>query len=146
MTSATWLAVLAAPATRLVTLTVTEAAYLRAESGEVRFEDPAVAADLAALRNGVLDGVRTVPGRLVAGLAARRQAGAGPISVVPCDNLPQNGAAARGVVTSLADRVGGGLSGWLHESVSFVDTEVDRITPRATDRDRDAGRAANRCP
>jgi fructuronate reductase len=132
-----WLAVLAAPATRLVTLTVTEAAYLRAETGEVRFEDPTVAADLAALRNGKLDGVRSVPGRLVAGLAARRQAGAGPLSVVSCDNLPQNGAATHGVVTSLADRVDEGLSAWLRESVSFVDTEVDRITPRTTDRDRD---------
>ena len=132
-----WLAVLAAPATRLVTLTVTEAAYLRAATGEVHFEDPVVAADLAALRSGVFDGVRTVPGRLVAGLAVRRRAEGGPLSVVPCDNLPQNGAAAQGVVTSLADRVDQGLSAWLRESVSFVDTEVDRITPRTTDRDRE---------
>jgi fructuronate reductase len=132
-----WLAVLSSPATRLVTLTVTEAAYLRAPTGELRFEDPAVAADLAALRTGVLDGVRTMPGRLLAGLAARRHAEAGPISVVPCDNLSQNGAAAHRVVTSLADRVGEGLSAWLRESVSFVDTEVDRITPRTTDRDSD---------
>jgi fructuronate reductase len=131
-----WLAVLAAPATRLVTLTVTEAAYLRAETGDVRLDEPRVAADLAALRAGMLDAVRTVPGRLVAGLAARRQADAGPVSVVPCDNLPRNGAAVRRVVTSLADQVDEGLSGWLRESVSFVDTEVDRITPRTTDRDR----------
>ena len=30
----------------------------------------------------------TAPGRLVAGLAARRAAGAGPLAVVSCDNLP----------------------------------------------------------
>jgi fructuronate reductase len=41
------------------------------------------------------------------------------------------------VVTSLADQVDEELAGWVRASVSFVDTEVDRITPRTTDSDRD---------
>jgi fructuronate reductase len=57
--------------------------------------------------------------------------------VVPCDNLPQNGSAVQRVVTSLADQVDEELAGWVRASVSFVDTEVDRITPRTTDSDRD---------
>jgi fructuronate reductase len=128
-----WLEVVAAPATALVTLTVSEAAYLRTDGG--RLDLAAVAADVAAVRSADLAAVRTVPGRLVAGLAARRRAGAGPIAVVPCDNLLGNGSAVRRVVLDLADAADDGLAGWIRSSVSFVDTEVDRITPRPTPAD-----------
>jgi fructuronate reductase len=131
---------LARASTRLVTLTVTEAAYRRDEAGGVSLDDEDVAADLSALRRRDLAAVSTVPGRLVAGLAARWQAGGDPIAVVPCDNLLHNGAAVRRVITGLAAEVDPGLLGWIADAVSFVDSEVDRITPRATDRDRDDAR------
>ena len=73
-----------------MTLTVTEAGYLRDAAGRLDTADPAVAADVAALRDGS-GTVRTAPGRLVAGLLARRRADAGPLALVPCDNLPGNG-------------------------------------------------------
>jgi fructuronate reductase len=94
---------LAAPATRLVTLTITEAGYA----------GPA-------------------PSRLLHGLDARRRADAGPIAIVPCDNLPANGRLLRTLLHELADD---DLSGWLDESVSFVSTSVDRITPATTPAD-----------
>ncbi len=131
-----WLGVLAEPDTALVTLTVSEAAYLRTDSGAL--DRAAVTPDMQALRAGALASVRTVPGRLVAGLAARRRAGAGPLAVVPCDNLLGNGRAVRRVVLDLADAVDDSLAAWVRSSVSFVDTEVDRITPRTTPADIEA--------
>ena len=135
---AEWLWVLAEPTTALVTITVTEAAYLRTDSGRLRLDDPQVRADLEALRRRELESVGTVPGRLVAGLAARHAEDATPLAVVPCDNLLHNGRAVRRVVLDLADVVDDGLAAWIRSSVSFVNSAVDRITPRTTDQDRDA--------
>ena len=45
------------------------------------------------------------PGRLVDGLRARRAAGTGPIAIVSCDNLPDNGRVARRVTLDLASAV-----------------------------------------
>jgi fructuronate reductase len=79
--------------------------------------------------------VGTVPGRLVAGLNARRAAGAGALAVVSCDNLPSNGPATARVVTDLAEAVDPALAAWIRDHVSFVTTMVDRITPRTTEED-----------
>ncbi|MGI5240961.1 mannitol dehydrogenase family protein [Dactylosporangium sp. CA-139066] len=95
---AAWRRVWSSPRTAIATLTVTEAAYA----------DPALAA------------------RLLDGLSARRAAGAGPIAIVPCDNLPSNGDVLRTAVTAAA---GPALASWIGEHVSFVSTMVDRITP-----------------
>ncbi|WP_369047332.1 mannitol dehydrogenase family protein [Sinomonas sp. P10A9] len=104
---------LAAPATALVTLTVTEAVYEKHDA------DSPLA-------------------RLVRGLAARRDAGAGPIAVVSCDNVAGNGEVAERAVLSIAeglDAGSAGLADWIGDNVSFVGTSVDRITPRTTPED-----------
>jgi len=125
----------------VVTLTVTEAGYCRNEEGGLDLESAAVQADVSALRAGRPDSLDTVPGRLVAGLSARRNAGAGPLAVVSCDNVPHNGAMTQRVVTELAQQVDPDLAGWVDANVSFVTTMVDRITPRATDADLADARA-----
>lgn len=128
---------LADPAVAVVTSTVTEAGYQRAADGGLDLSAPAVAADAEALRADPLTGVvTTTPGRLVAGLLARRAAGAGAITLVPNDNVPDNGEMVRRVVTDLATAVDPSLVPWVGEHVSFVTTMVDRITPRTTDEDR----------
>ena len=58
-------------------------------------ERPDIRSDLDALRSDIRASVRTTPARLVAGLAVRRAADAGPLTVVSCDNLPENGVARR---------------------------------------------------
>jgi len=125
---------LAAPTTRLVTLTVTEKGYRHdPATGRLRRSDPDVAADIAG---GAPP--RTVVGQLVRGLQARRAADAGPITLLSCDNLPSNGAVLRGLVldfcAALAD--GDALAAWIAESVSFPSSMVDRIVPATTDADR----------
>ena len=94
-----WLRRLSSPELAAVTITITEAGYR---------EGPALE-------------------RLLAGLAARRAADAGPLALVPCDNLPGNGALLEQLLLERADP---GLASWLADSVSTVTTVVDRITPR----------------
>ena len=125
---------LADPAVRVLTLTVTEAGYCRDGNGNADRSDPAVAADLAALAGDDLP-LRTAPGRVVAGLRARMHADSGPIAVVPCDNLTGNGDVLRRVVLDLAEQVDSRLATWIGDSVSFVCTAVDRITPSSTAED-----------
>ncbi|GAA1146912.1 mannitol dehydrogenase family protein [Ornithinicoccus hortensis] len=129
----------ASPDLALVTSTVTEAGYRRDSSGGLDLSDPDVQADIAALREDpAADAVRTTPGRLVAGLLARRAAGAGALALVPCDNVPDNGAMVGRVVRELAAEVDDTLVPWIEQHVGVVTTMVDRITPRATDEDRAA--------
>ncbi|MFY1674820.1 mannitol dehydrogenase family protein [Plantactinospora sp. WMMB334] len=130
---------LADPAIRVVTLTVTEKAYqLDPATGRLRPDD-AVLADLTTDRPP-----RTVPGLLVRGLLARAAAEAGPLALVSCDNLPSNGERLRSLVEQALRLCGGGqggaagrtdpLDGWLTENVSFPGTMVDRIVPASTPR------------
>lgn len=111
----------ASPEVVVVTSTVTEAAY-----------HPDLAADLAVLREGRLTEVTTVPGKFVAGLLRRRAADAGPLSFVPCDNVPENGRMVEKAVRDLADQVDATLGAWIDANVGFVTTMVDRITPQVT--------------
>jgi fructuronate reductase len=128
-----WRTCLAAPRTALLTLTVTEAGYRRGPGGRLDDTDPLIRADLAAWLRG--DPVRSVPGRLMAGLSERRVYGGGPIAIVSCDNLPDNGAATSRVVLDFAELCEPALVPWIHDHVSFVTTMVDRITPRTTPQD-----------
>jgi fructuronate reductase len=128
-----WRGFLARPQVAVVTLTVTEAGYRRGRGGGLDLDDPDVRADLDAVRRGG-DPI-TVPGKLVAGLAARRVAGSGPLAVVSCDNLPGNGTATATVVHDMAGAAEPALVNWIRDHVSFVTTMVDRITPHTTPAD-----------
>jgi fructuronate reductase len=124
---------IATPATRVVTLTVTEKGYRHdPATNRLRLGDVDVAADLAD------GGARTVVAQLARGLDRRRRESGAPITVVCCDNLPDNGRVVRGLVCEFAARLSGGdgLAWWIGEKVRFPGTMVDRITPAATADDR----------
>ena len=130
---------IAAPATRVITLTVSEKGYrYDPATNHLRLDDPEVAADLA-------DGsVRTVVAQLARGLDRRRRGSGAPITVVCCDNVPDNGRVLRTLVRDFAARLPDPepLLQWLEGSVRFPSTMVDRITPATTDADRAAVAAA----
>jgi mannitol 2-dehydrogenase len=66
-------------------------------------------------------------------LELRRRRGLVPFTVMSCDNLPANGAAAMRCVTEAAWRHRSpGLAAWVARHVAFPDTMVDRITPTPT--------------
>jgi fructuronate reductase len=114
----------------LVTVTVTEAGYVTRADGGVDFDQPVILRDLDSLRQRLDAPVSSAPARLVAGLAARWEADLNAITLVPCDNLPDNGSVIRRVVQELAEQIDDDLATWITEQVSVVDTVVDRITPR----------------
>ncbi|KGM12170.1 oxidoreductase [Cellulomonas bogoriensis 69B4 = DSM 16987] len=132
-----WITRVADPAVAVLTSTVTEAGYVRGADGRPDTARDDVQADLATLREEPTARVRTAPARILAGLMARRHADAGPLTVVPCDNLPDNGAAVRTVVHAMAELVDPTMVGWLEQNVAWVTTMVDRITPEPTDADVD---------
>jgi fructuronate reductase len=105
---------IAAPATRLVTLTVTEKGY-----------------DVG------LDGPRSVPGVLALALARRRASEAAPPVVVSLDNLEDNGALLRDRVLEAAERLDPGLPRWIADEVRFPRSVVDRMVPAPTEGDID---------
>jgi fructuronate reductase len=131
-----WLSYFGSPEVRVVTVTVTEAGYVRGADG--RLDTQAVAADIAALRGDPAAPVASAPARLVAGLLRRRAEDAGPMTLLPCDNLPHNGTALRTVVREFAALVDPSLGDWIAGTVDVASTMVDRITPEPTDADRQA--------
>ncbi|HET9102630.1 MAG TPA: mannitol dehydrogenase family protein [Solirubrobacteraceae bacterium] len=122
---------IADPAVAIVTLTVTEKAYRRDESGRgLDLRDAEVAADQAD------GGSRTVVGQLIAGLARRRRDHGAPLTVLSCDNLPGNGPILAGLVGEFAQRRDPDLADWISAHVRFPATMVDRIVPATTAEDR----------
>ena len=119
---------LIAPATRLVTLTVTEKGYGLLSNGEaLNHDDPAIAADWQSL-----DSPKSVPGLLLAAIRARTAEGLVPFTVLSCDNLPHNGRRVQAAVRLLAERHCPELVENI-QAMSFPSSMVDRIVPAVTD-------------
>ncbi|WP_442582967.1 mannitol dehydrogenase family protein [Mesorhizobium sp. ASY16-5R] len=125
------LARLADPQTRIVTLTVTEKAYMRGAGGGLDTGHADIAWDIANLGRP-----RTVFGFLAGALARRRDAGIPPFTVLCCDNLPANGETVRKLLLQFAGLSGGDLAAFIENEVAFPSTMVDRIVPSTTDADR----------
>ena len=123
---------LADPATKLVTLTITGNGYLLTSEGGFSVDDPLVADELED--PGQPD---TVFGYLVEALDRRRTAGLPPFTVLSCDNIPGNGAAARTMVVSFAELRDPELARWIERNVAFPSSMVDRITPETSPEERD---------
>ncbi|HTM77474.1 MAG TPA: mannitol dehydrogenase family protein [Devosia sp.] len=123
---------MASPAIRIVSLTVTEKGYCYAPAtGELDENHPDIVHDLANP-----DAPRSAPGMIVAALAQRRAAEIIPFTVMSCDNLPSNGPTTRRIVIRFAELRDPGLGAWVAEHVAFPGTMIDRIVPATTDADR----------
>lgn len=151
---------LAAAHVHLATLTITEKGYLRAPGGGIDLGLDAVQHDVGLIERELagevgLPASSTPIGLLVRGLARRFRTGGAPFTVVPCDNLVDNGPTTRRLVHSLVDALGpaggsatgtasdaaAGFREWLEASVRFPSTMVDRIAPATTEADREAAAA-----
>jgi mannitol 2-dehydrogenase len=122
------LELLAAPATRIVSLTITEGGYNLTPDGGFDLDEPAVRADLAG--HGP---PRTVFGLVTAALALRRARGLPPFTVMSCDNIESNGHVARQGFLAYAGALDPSLRDWVAEHGAFPSSMVDRITPATTD-------------
>ena len=125
------LSLMADPAIRIVSLTVTEKGYCHdPATGELDTRHPDIVHDLAHP-----EAPTSAPGMLVEALARRKAAGVPPFTVMSCDNLPNNGHTAKRIVTAFAALRDADLGRWV-EQVAFPSTMVDRIVPSTTDADR----------
>lgn len=123
---------MADPATRIVSLTVTEGGYnFHPVTGKFDADNPAVRADLAP---GAVP--TTTFGLITEALARRRERGIEPFTVMSCDNIQGNGRVAQEVFTAFARLRDPGLGEWIEANVRFPNSMVDRITPVTTDGDR----------
>ncbi|WP_441958144.1 mannitol dehydrogenase family protein [Mycolicibacterium houstonense] len=100
---------LADPAVRIISLTITEGGYQ-------------------------LDGLSEVNvfGLVTEALARRRDRGTGSPTIVSCDNIEGNGDVARHAFTTYADLRHPGLGEWISANTRFPNSMVDRITPVTT--------------
>ncbi|MGB3486363.1 MAG: mannitol dehydrogenase family protein [Mycobacterium sp.] len=104
---------LAAPSTRIVSLTITEGGY------QIRDGDDG-------------DHQNTVFGLVTAALARRRDRGIPSFTIVSCDNIEGNGHVAQQAFTDFADLHHPGLTEWMTQHTKFPNSMVDRITPVTT--------------
>jgi mannitol 2-dehydrogenase len=100
---------LAAPSTRIISLTITEGGYSIDHLGDVN-----------------------VFGLVADALARRRDRGLPSPTIVSCDNIEGNGDVARHAFTTYADGVHPGLGDWMNAHTRFPNSMVDRITPVTT--------------
>lgn len=125
------LAVGANAATRIISFTVTEAGYYLDATGTLDLGFTDLQADLDALRAGRAGS--TIYGALCGILRARMQGGAGPVTLLNCDNLRHNGERARSGLLQFIDLLGdSALRAWVSAHTSSPNAMVDRITPRPT--------------
>ena len=119
---------LAAPSTRLVTLTITGSGYkVDPATGELAAGDPEVVADLRTPARPC-----SAVGHLVEALDRRRRAGLPPFTVLSCDNVAGNGPLARTALVEFARLRDPALARWIDEHGAFPSSMVDRITPKTT--------------
>ncbi|MBJ7383895.1 MAG: mannitol dehydrogenase family protein [Mycolicibacterium sp.] len=97
---------IAAPTTRIVSLTITEGGYSIDDAGP-----------------------DSVFGLVTAALARRQERGLSSPTIVSCDNIEGNGDVAREAFTAYAEREHPSLAGWMTEHTLFPNSMVDRITP-----------------
>lgn len=116
---------LADPAVRIVSLTITEGGYNVSDAtGAFDLADPQVAADLRPQAVPT-----TVFGIVAEGARRRRDRGIAPFTVMSCDNLPGNGAVAKGSFVAFATAKDPDLGAYMEREIAFPNSMVDRITP-----------------
>jgi mannitol 2-dehydrogenase len=101
---------MAAPSTRIISLTITEGGY-----------------DIDNLAAGP-----NVFGLVTKALQRRRDRGLASPTIVSCDNIEGNGNVARQAFSTYAERVQPGLAEWMAANTRFPNSMVDRITPVTT--------------
>lgn len=122
---------IADPNVHIISLTITEKGYSHdPATGELDEHNPDVVHDLAnpGRPRGAL-------GFLAEGLAQRKAAGSPGLTLLCCDNLPDNGRVLGSVLTEFASRRDPALSRWIGSNVALPSTMVDRIVPATTESD-----------
>ena len=109
----------AAPAVRVVTLTLTEKGYQKDPAGR----PPAVCAILAET------------------FSLRKEKGRSGLTLISCDNLAENGTKLRTLISTYLEAHRPDLASWFERECACPNSMVDRIVPAPTERDLEAAAA-----
>ena len=122
---------MAAPETRILSLTITEGGYYIDEgTGDFQATHPDIRHDLEHP-----DAPASSIGLLAAALDRRRLRGLAPVTLMSCDNLQGNGHVLQKVLLAFIGLSNPTLQQWIEQNIAFPNSMVDRITPQTTPRD-----------
>lgn len=125
---------IANPHTKVISFTITEGGYqIDFEQKRFMIEQESIQHDLRYKSQP-----RTVFGFLAAGLSKRIDKGDHPLLLLSCDNILGNGDALRFSLLSFLEMYDSKLRSWVEEYITFPNSMVDRITPVATEADKDS--------
>ncbi|KAL3690693.1 hypothetical protein R1sor_004344 [Riccia sorocarpa] len=120
---------IASPAIRIISLTITERGYnIDEKTKEFVLTNNDVQRDLANP-----DTPRSVFGLIVQALYLRRSKGLRGLTILSCDNLKSNGDVTRKAFLGFAHAREPELAMWIAQNVSFPNSMVDRIAPLVGD-------------
>ncbi|QMV16198.1 mannitol dehydrogenase family protein [Vibrio spartinae] len=120
---------IADPETKIVSITITEKGYgIDLHTERLDINHPFIKTDLDNF-----DQPKSAVGCIVQGLKRRMENHLAPISIMSCDNMPENGKKTHHAIVDFAHHVNPALAGWIEENISFPSTMVDRIVPALTE-------------
>lgn len=120
---------LAEPQVEIVTFTVTEKGYCTTAGGKaLDLQNPIIKEDLVNL-----DNPKSVPAILYKALKLRFTLNRPPITLLSCDNMPENGHALKNALFGFINEVDPEFIEYVEKSVSFPCSMVDRIVPAVSE-------------
>lgn len=123
--------VLSSPDIKLITLTVTEKGYCYdSENHKLDLNHPAIINDLDS--NNL---PHSVIGALAKSLLTRFNTTKAPVTIMSCDNVPENGNMLRNCIYEFISIKYPQILDWVKENINFPNTMVDRITPATSPQD-----------
>lgn len=115
------------PSVKLITMTVTESGYYLDSNAKLDLNNPVIKSELSGGEGA------SIYAYLRTALTARSKNQAGPITILCCDNIRNNGAVLKSNFIRYLELVGDlALVDWLTKNASFPSCMVDRITPKPT--------------
>lgn len=116
---------------KIITMTITEGGYFQNnKTGEFEINNADIQHDL---KNPSTP--KTTFGFMAEGLRHRMKSGAGPVTILSCDNLQHNGSTAKRTLGAFFKAQDPELFAWVEKNVTFPNSMVDRITPATTPAD-----------
>jgi len=115
---------------KIVSLTITEKGYCNNTDWQLDINNERIQHDL----NNQDETPITAVGVLAKGLKARMLSKALPITILSCDNIPENGHVLKNILTKFIElQKDNDLLKYINENVNFPCSMVDRITPITTE-------------
>lgn len=118
---------IAYPTVRIISFTITEKGYCRDADGNL---DTGLANEASVYRF------------LKDGLSLRKELGLPGVTLLSCDNLPNNGAQLRRLLNQYLEACDPALAAWVEAECTFPNSMVDRIVPATTMADKLAAQDA----